>query len=166
MQHVLTALKDIPGVVGSFVLNGKGTLVSREMPAIYPDEIFPEMGRRLVGVYEAIAAQASAMGDLVLKFEDHWFLCRRTAQCFLGILMADSINFPALKMATNVALKQLDEKVATMPPLLAEKPVAAVEPIVLPEPAASPVPATPAVDAASAEAAPKAARFFRGRPVG
>lgn len=153
MQHILTALKDIPGVVGSFVLNDKGALVSREMPAIYPDDIFPEMGRRLVGVYEAIAAQASAMGDLVLKFEDHWFLCRRTAQCFLGILMADSVNFPALKMATNVALKRLDEKVATMPPLLIEKaPVAAVEPV---------APVAPADE----EAKPKAMRFFRGRAV-
>lgn len=141
MQHVLTALKDIPGVVGSFVLNEKGTLVSREMPAIYPDEIYPEMGRRLVGVYEAIALQVASLGDLVLKFEDHWFLCRRSAQCFLGILTTESVNYPALKMATNVALKQIDEKVATMPPLLAEKPA----------------------EAAPAEATPtKGKRFWRG----
>jgi predicted regulator of Ras-like GTPase activity (Roadblock/LC7/MglB family) len=125
MQHVLTALKDIPGVVGSFVLNEKGILVSREMPAIYPDEIYPEMGRRLVGVYEAIALQVASLGDLVLKFEGYWFLCRRTAQCFLGILTTETVNFPALKMATNVALKQIDEQVASLPPLLAEKAVAA-----------------------------------------
>ncbi|MEP6668385.1 MAG: hypothetical protein ABJF10_04485 [Chthoniobacter sp.] len=131
MQHVLTALKDIPGVVGSFVLNDKGTLVSREMPSIYPDEIYPEMGRRLVGVYEAIALQVASLGDLVLKFEGSWFLCRRTAQCFLGILTTEVVNFPALKMATNVALKQLDEQVGSMPPLLAEKPaVAEAAPVV------------------------------------
>lgn len=148
MQHVLTALKDIPGVVGSFVLNDRGTLVSREMPAIYPDEIFPEMGRRLVGVYEAIASQAAALGDLVLKFEGYWFLCRRTAQCFLGILMTETVNFPALKMATNVALKQLDEKVASMPPLIVEKAAVA---------AAAPV--------AVEEEKPKTTRLFRGRPI-
>jgi hypothetical protein len=146
MQHVLTALKDIPGVVGSFVLNDKGTLVSREMPAIYPDSIYPEMGRRLVGVYEAIAHQTATLGDLVLKFEGYWFLCRRTAQCFLGILTTETVNFPALKMATNVALKQLDERVAALPPLLVEKPAAAA-------PAA--VPAEPA----------KPQRLWRGRPV-
>jgi predicted regulator of Ras-like GTPase activity (Roadblock/LC7/MglB family) len=143
MQNVLTALKDIPGVVGSFVLNDKGTLVSREMPAIYPDEIYPEMGRRLVGVYEAIALQVASLGDLVLKFEGYWFLCRRTAQCFLGILTTESVNFPALKMATNVALKQIDEKVATMPPLLVAK--------------------TAEVAPAEPEAPAKGLRIFRGR---
>jgi hypothetical protein len=149
MQNVLTALKDIPGVVGSFVLNEKGTLVSREMPAVYPDAIYPEMGRRLVGVYEAIASQAAAVGDLVLKFEGYWFLCRRTAQCFLGILMTESINFPALKMATNVALKQIDEQVANMSPLVAEKPAPAAAVVV--EQAAP-----------AASAAPKQKRFWRG----
>jgi len=46
MQIVLTALKDIPGVVGSFVLTPRGALAAREMPSVYPDDIFPEMGRR------------------------------------------------------------------------------------------------------------------------
>ncbi len=156
MQNVLTALKDIPGVIGSFVLNDKGALVSREMPAIYPDDIYPEMGRRLIGVYEAIALQMASLGDLLLKFEGSWFLCRRTTQCYLGILTTEAVNYPALKMATNVALKQLDEKVPSMPPLLVEKSVAApvpVEEAIAPEPA--PAPAT--------EAAPqKQKRFFRG----
>jgi len=156
MQNVLTALKDIPGVIGSFVLNDKGALVSREMPAIYPDDIYPEMGRRLIGVYEAIALQMASLGDLLLKFEGSWFLCRRTAQCCLGILTTEAVNYPALKMATNVALKQLDEKVPNMPPLLAEKSVAApvpVEEAIAPEPAPAPAP----------EAAPqKQKRFFRG----
>ena len=135
MQQVLSALKDIPGVVGSFVLNDKGTLVSREMPAIYPDDIYPEMGRRLVGVYEAIALQVASLGDLVLKFEGSSFLCRRTAQCFLGILTTEAVNFPALKMATNVALKRIEEQVASMPPLLAEKSAPAPAPVEAPAPA-------------------------------
>jgi len=152
MQNVLTALKDIPGVIGSFVLNDKGALVSREMPAIYPDDIYPEMGRRLIGVYEAIALQMASLGDLLLKFEGSWFLCRRTPQCYLGILTSEAVNYPALKMATNVALKQLDEKVPGMTPLLAEK--QPVEEAVAPEPA----PAAPAPEAAPQ----KQKRFFRG----
>jgi predicted regulator of Ras-like GTPase activity (Roadblock/LC7/MglB family) len=146
MQNVLTALKDIPGVVGSFVLNEKGLLVSREMPKVYPDEIYPEMGRRLVGVYEAIASQAIALGDLVLKFDSYWFLCRRTAQCFLGVLTTEAVNYPALRMATNVALKQIDAEVASLPPLLVEK-----------------VAAAPVVEPTSVVTKQK--RFWRGTPV-
>ncbi len=154
MQQVLTALKDIPGVVGSFVLNDKGVLVSREMPAIYPDNIYPEMGRRLIGVYEAIALQMASLGDFLLKFDGHWFLCRRTTQCFLGILTTESVNYPALKMATNVALKQLDAQVSSMTPILAEK---AVEPASVEEMAVVPEP-----EAAATAAPSKGKRFWRG----
>jgi len=157
MQNVLSALKDIPGVVGSFVLNDKGALVSREMPAIYPDDIYPEMGRRLIGVYEAIALQMASLGDFLLKFEGYWFLCRRTTQCFLGILTTEAVNYPALKMATNVALKQIDAQVAAMKPLLAEK-VAEPAPVedVAPTPESTPVPE------AVAAAPTKGKRFWRG----
>lgn len=159
MQQVLTALKDIPGVVGSFVLNDKGALVSREMPAIYPDDIYPEMGRRLIGVYEAIALQMASLGDFLLKFDGYWFLCRRTTQCFLGILTTESVNYPALKMATNVALKQLDAQVSSMPPILAEKVVESApveEVIAVAEPESEPAPV------AVAAAPSKGKRFWRG----
>jgi len=158
MQNVLSALKDIPGVVGSFVLNDKGALVSREMPAVYPDDIYPEMGRRLIGVYEAIALQMASLGDFLLKFDGYWFLCRRTTQCFLGILTTETVNYPALKMATNVALRQIDAQVATMQPLIAEK-VAEPAPIedVIPEPEPVPVAVEPAPAAPT-----KGKRFWRG----
>lgn len=159
MQQVLTALKDIPGVVGSFVLNDKGALVSREMPAIYPDNIYPEMGRRLIGVYEAIALQMASLGDFLLKFDGYWFLCRRTTQCFLGILTTESVNYPALKMATNVALKQLDAQVSSMTPILAEK---VVEPAPVEEMAAVPEPEPEAAPVAATAAPSKGKRFWRG----
>jgi hypothetical protein len=143
------------------VLNDKGALVSREMPAIYPDDIYPEIGRRLIGVYEAIALQMASLGDFLLKFEGYWFLCRRTTQCFLGILTTEAVNYPALKMATNVALKQLDAQVPTMQPLLVAKvaepvPVEEVAPPT-PEPAAEVAPVTEAP-----ATPPKGKRFWRG----
>ena len=117
MQKILSALKDIPGVVGSFVLNESGALVSREMPAIYPENVYGEIGRRLLSVDEAITSQVSAFNDLLLKFEGHWFLCRRTAHCFLGILTTETVNYPALKMATNVALRQIGDNVSALSPV-------------------------------------------------
>lgn len=143
MQKILSALKDISGVVGSFVLNEKGALVSREMPAIYPETVYAEIGRRLMSVDEAVTSQVSAFNDLLLKFEGHWFLCRRTAHCFLGILTTDAVNYPALKMATNVALRQIGDKVSELSPMeiKTEAPAPAPEP-------------------------PKVRRLFRGNPVG
>ena len=115
MQPVLSALKDIQGVVGSFVLNPQGVLIAREMPAIFPDSVFPNLGRRLASVVEAIETQIANVQELLLKFEGHWLFVRRSAQGFLTILTSDSVNFPALKMASNVALKQVTEHLIANP---------------------------------------------------
>jgi len=143
MIKVLNALKDIPGVVGSFVLADSGALVCREMPAIFPDGMFPELARRLVGIKEAVETQASPMADLLLKFESYWLLSRRASKCSLSILTTQTVNYPALRMATNVALKQIEEQIAS----------GAVS---LSAPAAVPVPEAPAAKK----------RVFRGQVIG
>lgn len=116
MQNVLASLKDIPGVVGSFVLSPQGTLLAKEMPSVYPVAIFPEMGRRLVSVGEVLEQQTAAFQELLLKFEGSWLFVRRTTQCLLSVLVAESVNYPALRMATNVALRQLHDRITALPP--------------------------------------------------
>ncbi len=142
MLNILNALRDIPGVVGSFVLADSGPLICREMPAIYPDNIFPEMGRRLSGMKDAMETQTEPYSDLLLKFDEYWLLSRRASKCTLNILATQTVNYPALRMATNVALKQIEDKVAAGYDL------------------AEPPPAAPAVPER-----PKVRRLFRGQPV-
>lgn len=153
MQLVLTALKDIPGVVGSFVLTPQGALAGREMPAIYPDDAFPEMARRLATISEVLESQMGAAREVLMKFEGYWLFVRHTANCLLSVLVAENVNFPALRMATNVALKQVTEHLSANP-----------------APAASPAPAPTASAPAPVATAPEAAaepakrrRFFRGQ---
>jgi predicted regulator of Ras-like GTPase activity (Roadblock/LC7/MglB family) len=158
MQNLLTALKDIPGVVGSFVLNRTGNLVAREMPAVYNDEMYHGIGRRLLSAHEAVESQIGPLSDCVLKFDSFWFICRRTPECLLGVLTSDTVNYPALKMATNVALKQVSERVAAMPAVEA--------PVIEPEPEPQPEPVSVVAPGAAIAAKPqKARRFWRGQPV-
>lgn len=154
MQTTLASLKDIPGVVGSFVLDPQGALVAKEMPAVYSAAIFPELGRRLVSVGEVLEQQTAAFQELLLKFEGSWLFVRRTTQCLLSVLVSETVNYPALRMATNVALKQLSDQIAAQPPMAAvPAPVAAVE-------------AAPAPAAAPAEAAPaRPRRMWRGQVI-
>jgi predicted regulator of Ras-like GTPase activity (Roadblock/LC7/MglB family) len=155
MQTILASLKDIPGVVGSFVLNPQGALLAKEMPAVYPVAIFPEMGRRLVSVGEVLEQQTAAFQELLLKFEGSWLFVRRTTQCLLSVLVTETVNYPALRMATNVALRQLSDQMAAHPvmPIAAET---APEPESVAIVAAAPVaPAAPA----------KPRRMWRGQVV-
>lgn len=157
MQHVLSALKDIPGVVGSFVLTPQGALAGREMPAIYPDEIFPELGRRLATIGEVLESQMGKTREMLMKFEGYWVFVRHTAECLFAVLVAEATNFPALRMATNVALKQITDQMKASAPAAAT--TTAVE-----APVPAPAPVAPA--AALPKAAPaKPQKFWRGRPV-
>lgn len=159
MQHVLTALKDIPGVVGSFVLTPQGALAAREMPAIYPDDIFPELGRRLATIGEVLESQMGHARELLMKFEGYWVFVRHTTECLLTVLVAEAVNFPALRMATNVALKQITESMAAQPPGAGPVVVATA-----PTPQA-PAPAAPPPVAGPTSAAPKPRRIWRGQYV-
>ena len=157
MQSVLSALKDIPGVVGSFVLNPQGVLLAREMPGVFPDTVFPNLGRRLASVVEALETQVSAVQELLMKFDGHWLFVRRSAQGFLTILTSDTTNLPALKMASNVALKQVTEHLTANPPVIETPTESEVT-----EPSASaPAVAAPVVE--SAPAATKKRRMWRGQ---
>ncbi len=156
MQSTLNSLKDIPGVIGSFVLNAQGGLIAREMPTVYTDAIFPDLGRRLVSVGEVLEQQTTAFQELLLKFEGSWLFVRRTAQCMLSVLVAESVNYPALRMATNVALKQLGDQITAQPSLAITPAPAVVEPV-------APLPVAAVSAPAPAPARPR--RMWRGQVV-
>jgi predicted regulator of Ras-like GTPase activity (Roadblock/LC7/MglB family) len=155
MQHVLSALKDIPGVLGSFVLTPQGALAGREMPAIYPDDIFPELGRRLATIGEVLESQMGKTREMLMKFEGYWVFVRHTAECLFAVLVAEATNFPALRMATNVALKQITDQLKA-----GAAPAAAA-----PAEATAPTPASAPPVAVAKVAPTKPQKFWRGRPV-
>ncbi len=161
MEKILAALKDIHGVEGSFVMNTNGELVCRQMPAIFADEIFAEVGRRLLSIYSTFDLQVSQFDDLLLKFDGYWLYIRRAAHGFLSILTAETVNYPALKMASNLALSQLTNQIQTARPIAIAPAVMATQ---------SPVPAPVAAPAPVVMEPPKTVtpihrRFFRGQPV-
>lgn len=171
MQPVLSALKDIPGVVGSFVLTPQGALMAREMPAIYPDDIFSDLGRRLATIGEVLETQMGAARELLMKFEGYCVFVRSAGECLLTVLVAEGVNFPALRMATNVALKQLADSVKAGPGAAAPAVATAAAPAApaaaastTTPPPASPAPSAPATPAAPA-AAPRPQRVWRGQVV-
>ncbi|MDB6155979.1 MAG: hypothetical protein JWL90_4432 [Chthoniobacteraceae bacterium] len=113
MISTLVAFKDIPGVFGSFIFWPDGTLAARDMPAIYNDDIFAEIGRRLNGIADAVDPQVPSMSEMLVKFDSYWLLSRRTPHYTLNVLAEETVNYPALKMASNVAMRHLGDKVVS-----------------------------------------------------
>jgi len=160
MEKILAALRDIHGVEGSFVMNTNGDLVCRQMPAIFADEIFSEVGRRLLSIYSTFDLQVSQFDDLLLKFDGYWLYIRRAAHGFLSILATETVNYPALKMASNLALSQLTGQIEHAKPIK----MGPVE-VMQQAPAAAPVVAAPEPKEAPKPVTTIHRRFFRGQPV-
>jgi hypothetical protein len=103
----LTSLRDIPGVYGSFLLTPQGELAQRDMPQVYQDSAFVEIGRRLRAVTEAAETVVRGYHEFLAKFNGYWLLSKRTPNGTLNVVAAETVNFPALRMATNVAIRHL-----------------------------------------------------------
>lgn len=147
----LNALRDIPGVFGSFLLTPDGLLAQRDMPNVYPDAAFSEIGRRLEAIAETSAPVVRGYYEVLAKFNGYWFLSRRTPNGTLNIVAEEHVNFPALRMAANVAIRHLTASPLT--PMTTEA-----------APAVSTPPA-PAAVAAAPEAAPVPAQEHRPKRI-
>ena len=56
ISHALAALRDVAGVHGSFVLRPTGELLGKDLPAVFHDDLFVEVGARLSRFVETMAA--------------------------------------------------------------------------------------------------------------
>ena len=60
MRASLATLKDVAGIMGSFVCMPDGRLVAREISPVFDDGVLMEAGSRLIRLREAFAAAATS----------------------------------------------------------------------------------------------------------
>ena len=82
----LATLKDVAGIMGSFVCTPDGRLVSREIPAVFDDGALAEAGSRLLRMREAFAAGGDEMEVGVIRFRDHRIYTKTVGNSMLMIL--------------------------------------------------------------------------------
>jgi hypothetical protein len=147
----LATLKDVGGVVGSFVCTPNGSLVSRELPAMFDDGALTEAGIRFVRFREAFAAGGDELEVGMARFEDHGVYMKVVGNSLLLILVQGPVNMPALRMAANLVGRRIEPAVAE----------AEAAPLSVQAPAES----APPVRARRFAEAPPGMRRFRGRSV-
>jgi len=142
----LGTLKDVAGIMGSFVFTEDGRLVAREIPPLFDDTSLVEAGGRLTRLRETFAAIGDHLEVAVVRFRDHKLYLKVLGPGMLCIVAEGGVNMPALRMAANLVGRRI------VPAL--ER--ATQEP-------------TPAIPAPPPERqpglAPPGMRRFRGRPV-
>jgi predicted regulator of Ras-like GTPase activity (Roadblock/LC7/MglB family) len=155
VRDSLATLKDVGGVVGSFVCTPDGRLVSREIPAMFDDGALAEAGSRLIRFREAFAAGGDDLEVGVIRFDEHRIYMKVVGNSLLMILVQGAVNMPALRMAANLVTRRIGPAVAQVES----------EPTIRYPPAPPPEVAPPVRAPRFAAEAPPGMRRFRGRAV-
>ena len=148
ITRALSALRDVAGVHGSFVLQLTGELIGKDLPAVFHDELFVEVGARLSRFIETMAAEGDEVSSAVLRFDEHRLHVKRFAHGLLAVIAANEINTAALRMALTLTTRRIEPEIVA---LLTSPP-----PPVAPSPSLTPPPAS----LAGSHGAP---RTYRGR---
>jgi len=147
MHFVLTTLKDIDRVLGSFVLDVDGGLLARDMPGVFDDETLRAAGARLVRLRSALSTDKEPFEQCCARFGENLLLLRAAGARTLCVLAPREANLTALHMGATLVAR----RVASMDP---EVHPAAPHPIVETRSVDIPVSVEPVLK-----------RRFRGQPV-
>jgi len=148
ITRALAALRDVAGVHGSFVLRLNGELIGKDLPAVFHDELFVEVGARLSRFVETLATDGDEVSSAILRFDEHRLYVTRFAHGLLAVITANDINAAALRMALTLTTRRIEPELLA---LLTSPP-----PPVAPSPSLTP----PPVSVAGSHGVP---RTYRGR---
>jgi hypothetical protein len=148
--RTLAALRDVAGVHGSFVLKPTGELVDKDLPSVFHDDLFIEVGGRLSRFIETMTGDGDEVSSAVLRFDEHRLYVTRFPHGLLAVITANEINAAALRMAVTLTTRRLEPELVA---LLTNPP-----PPIAPAPAPTAPP--PSVGLAGSHGAP---RTYRGR---
>src|SRR4051812_38181715 len=126
IQRALSALRDVAGVHGSFVPQTPGELVGKDLPAVFHDELFVEVGARLSRFIETMAADGDEVSSAILRFDEHRLYVTRFAHGLLAVITSNEINVAALRMALTLTTRRLEPELVALltspPPSVAPMP--------------------------------------------
>jgi hypothetical protein len=178
MDNALRSLRDIDGVLGSFLVDDNGQLLARDMPGIFDEQTLRAACQRLGQMRAAFETDGHSFEGCTARFGGHLLVLRSAAKRTLCVLCPVGTNMTTLQMGLNLVSRhahELPERASLPPaaprngnlPALRTSHVASAalsvtrpsEPVSL----SLPLDATPGAEAASE--AQSITRFFRGRPV-
>ncbi len=104
----LVGLRDVDDVHGSFLLGWGGELLGRDLPAVFRDELFSDVGPRLARLRETLETNGQVVGTLVLRFSEHKLHVRAVGERLLCVITGAKVNAPALRMAMNLVARHVE----------------------------------------------------------
>ena len=105
--QILSALRDVGGVQGSFLLQDDGSLVARDLGALLNEELLTEIAPRLLRLCDTFGGDTAPVTSCSLRFADLLLFMRPTPGGLVCAVSTLDVNMPALKMAVNLTARRL-----------------------------------------------------------
>jgi predicted regulator of Ras-like GTPase activity (Roadblock/LC7/MglB family) len=158
VESVLQSLRDIEGVLGSFLLDDRGELIAQDMPSLFDQSTLSYASARLSQLRAALESATTAGFDgCTARFGNHLLFLRAAQARTLCVLCPVGTNLNTLQMGLNLVARRVAAVRQSVPvrPLPPAPPAPARISLPPPEEHAEVAPADPG----------STTRFFRGRPV-
>jgi predicted regulator of Ras-like GTPase activity (Roadblock/LC7/MglB family) len=115
-ERILSPLREVPGVEGVFVSSASGGLLARDSRLWLPDDALSAVSSRIATLFEAVNDGFDEVGELTLAFDPFLLALRRQGAFILAALVRPNVNAEAVRMASNIALRQLQQRTAQRDP--------------------------------------------------
>src|SRR6478735_7672530 len=105
LTTTLSSLRDLEGIVGSFVVSETGDVVAKDLPA-YFDGVLEEVGPRLLRLREALDMAEGDVSSCSVRYAGHKLTIRSIDTALLAVVADAKTNGPALRMAMNLVVRK------------------------------------------------------------
>jgi predicted regulator of Ras-like GTPase activity (Roadblock/LC7/MglB family) len=104
---LLSGLREVDGVLGSFVLDGDGNLLARDLPPLFDAETLSRAALHLSRLRAALESDGSEFESSVARFGPHMVLLRAARESTLCVLLPRGTNLAAVQMSATLIARRL-----------------------------------------------------------
>lgn len=106
-ESVLSALRDIEGVLGSFVVDADGRILARDLPAMFDPGALTKASLHLSRLRAALESAGAGFESCVARFGPHLLVLRSLQSNTLCVLCPQGTNLPAVQMSSTLIARRL-----------------------------------------------------------
>ena len=113
VEHALSLLRDVDGVIGSIAIANTGQLLGSDLPRLFDVGATEALATRLTHVRAKLASADRPLQSAAFRYETHALYVSQLASGLLGVLAESSTHEPALDMATRLVGQRVDAAIDT-----------------------------------------------------
>lgn len=104
-EELLSGLRDVAGVCGSFLVDAAGGAAALDLPKLFGPELVAETGKRLVRLRECFESQGDELRSIDVRYAQQRLYVRVCDSFLLGVLILGDANMALLGMAASVVAR-------------------------------------------------------------